>query len=147
MANSATNEALLRELLAGHAGLAAEVKGLSGRVDGVDKAAREARDAARDSAAATRAQDIPAEMEKLRGQVAMIASDGRSDLVNAVTKVTEEMRKGLSDHDGRIKRLEDARSRFDGATGLLGWLSRNAPWLLTALAAAAAFFGLRDHHV
>jgi hypothetical protein len=113
-ASSATNEALLRELLAGHANVAAEVKGLSKRVDGVDQAARETRDAARDSAAATKAQDIPASLEKLRGQVEKSASDSRADLVNSISRVTGEMREGpdsLCRDAGILEHLSEAIGR------------------------------------
>lgn len=146
VANSASNEALLRQLLAGHAEISAEVRGLAKRVDGVEQAAREARDAARDSAAATKAQDIPAQIEKLRGEVQKLTSEGRSDLVNAISRATEAMRKGHDDHEARIKGLEEAQSELKGATGVLGWISRNAPWLSTMLAAVGGFFWLKDHH-
>lgn len=145
MASSATNEALLREILTGHAKLDEKVSGLAGAVEAVKADAREARDAARDSAAATKAQDIPAALEKLRGQVERSATDSRADLVNSISRVTSEMREGLSGHETRLQKLEAARSRFAGATGLLGWLSRHAPWLVTAGLALAAIFGLKVH--
>lgn len=145
MASSATNEALLREILTGHAQLNEKVTGLQGVVESVKTDAREARDAARESAAATKAQDLPAKIAELRGQVEKMASDSRSDLVNSIAKVTAEMRSGHGDHEGRIATLEAARNKFAGATGLMGWLGRNAPWMFTGIAAAAALFGLRDH--
>lgn len=145
-ASSATNEALLREILAGHARLDEKVDGLAGVVEGVKADAREARDAARESAAATKAQDIPAKFAELKGQVEKIASDSRVDLVNSISKVTAEFRLGHGDHEGRLKKLEDARSRFAGATGLVGWISHYAPWLLTAAISAAAWLGLKGHH-
>jgi outer membrane murein-binding lipoprotein Lpp len=153
VASSAINEGLLRQILVGHAELKEQVAGLGATVESVKADAREARDAARESAAATKAQDLPAKIAELKGQVEKMAEGNRADLVNAISRVTAEVREGKADHgarldahDIRLDKLEAGHNRFKGATGLIGWISRNMPWLMTALVAAAAIFDMKDRH-
>lgn len=41
----------------------------------------------------------------------------------------------------RIASLETTQARQDGAVGLVGWVSKHAPWLVTAVVALAALVG------
>lgn len=139
-----STEALLRELLSASATQSAELRALSGRVDGVQKDAREARDVARDNLAQTQAQDLPAKVAELRGHIEALDTARRADLLNAIEKLTRESRTGHDEHEKRLKALEAFQSRFDGATGLMGWVSKYAPWLLSAALGVLAMLGLRD---
>lgn len=143
-------ETLLRELVAGQAAHKATLEGLGRRVDGVQSDAREARDAARDSLAQTKAQDLPAKLAEFRGHVESGFQASRSDLVNAMSKITTEARTKseqqdgrLHEHDKRINDLEAFRDKLRGAGGLAGWLSRYAPWFITGLFAAMAAVGIK----
>lgn len=147
--------AILMQIVAEQAGLKATVNGINGRLDGVDLAAREARDAARDNVAATKAQNIPAEFEKMRGRVDQIEVTFRGELVNAISRATTEFRTKDTELDGkvaavdtRIKALENARTRVEGATGAIGWIGKNASWVFAALATIAgwgAVLGFKNH--
>lgn len=106
--------------------------------------AREARDMARALRIATEAQEIPAKIAELKASVDKMGADSRSDLVNAASKITTEMRDGFSAQAARIAALEAFRSRIEGAGGVFGWLGKNMPWLLTiafAIFAAVAAAG------
>jgi len=151
MANEGSVEALLREVLIASASQSAELKALNNRVDGVQSDARESRDAARDILAQTRAQDLPAKVAELRGHLDASSTAIRSDLVNAINKVTTEVRAKHDEHEvrfevneDRLDKLESFRDRLDGARGLVGWLAKNAPWLLTVIFAGAAVLGFKD---
>lgn len=129
------------------------IKGVDGRLQAGDERmreistdAREARDAANRLTERFNTQDVPARISEVKALVERLDSERRSDLVNSASKITTEMREGHDDHEGRIKELEDARHRMAGATGLIGWIGRNAPWLLTGLIALAAVFGVKVNH-
>lgn len=139
-----STESLLRELLSASATQSAELRALSGRVDGVQNDAREARDVARDNLAQTKAQDLPTKVAELRGHLEASSQALRADLVNSITKLTAESRQGHDAHDVRLKALEDFKNRLDGATGFVGWLAKHAPWLLAVLFAGLAALGLKE---
>lgn len=145
-----TNESLLREALVGMAKLSEQVGALNSRVSDAARDAREARDAAREFASASTAQDIPAKIAELKGMIDQISSAARTDLVNTSARLTTEFRdnhamsqRRLDGHETRIGQLEADKQRRDGITGVAAWVSKNMPWLLPALAFAAAFFGFK----
>lgn len=41
----------------------------------------------------------------------------------------------------RLVALETSEARRDGAVGLVGWISKHAPWLLAVVVSAAALIG------
>lgn len=145
------------QMLDGHyREILARIEGLSGRIDETREDAREARDAATKLTERVGAQDIPAKLAELKGQVEKGFADARSDLVNSSDKITREMRTGHEDHgkrisaleqfrDGvdfkghatRIEALEAVRNRTDGANGVLKWMSANMPWLAPTVFVAA----------
>lgn len=106
--------------------------------------AREARDAALRLTERVGAQDTPAKLAELRGDLEKGFQAARADLVNAVDKLTREVRSDFANHDDRIKSLEDFRQRIEGAGGLVGWLGKNAPWLLTITFAGMAALGFKE---
>jgi hypothetical protein len=117
---------------------------MSTRIDETRADAREARDAATKLTERVDAQAVPAKVAELRADLDKNFAIARSDLVNASDKITREMREGLAGHDTRIKQLEAFRSKVEGATGFLGWTSKNAPWLFALLAGIAATIGWKD---
>ncbi len=146
-------EALLRQVLVSNAGLSEKVAGMAAGMEDIKNNAREARDAARDIAAATKAQDIPAKIAELRGFVEKTNAELRSDMVNSNTRITSELRtdfdkceKDVIALDTRVEALEAVHNRALGMTGVIGWLSRYAPWLISAVAFVLSFAGYKDHH-
>lgn len=135
-----------REILALIRGMDGRITETNARVTETRDDAREARDTARALRVATEAQAIPAEMAKLGAAIEKVGSDGRSDLVNTASKITTEMRDGLTDLAARTAALESFRSRIEGAGGVFGWLAKNMPWLLTVAFAIAAAVGLSGKH-
>lgn len=119
------------------------IRGLDGRVTEIREDAREARDAATRLTERLGAQDMPAKVAELRGIMDKGFSDARSDLVNAITRLTGEMRPELADHDARLSELETFRHRIEGARGAIGWVSKNAPWLVSLAMGFLAALGLK----
>lgn len=153
MPSNMDTEALLRQVLTSSARLEEQVRGMDSRINGIQTDAREARDAARESAAATKAQDLPAKIAEVRGMVDKLVSDMRSDLVNSITNVKIEFRKYhedqddmLNKHNERLENLESARQRMLGAGGAVGWLARYAPLALSFFATVLAILdNLKGH--
>lgn len=133
-----------REILALIKGLEGSIASQGERITETNKDAREARDAARALVAATEAQAIPSKLAELKGAIEQVAAASRSDLVNSANKITTEMRDGLHAHETRIEVLEAFMHKLEGAGGAFGWLSKNAPWLLSVMLGALAVFGLKD---
>ncbi|MDB5448751.1 MAG: hypothetical protein JWQ97_4068 [Phenylobacterium sp.] len=120
------------------------IRGLDGRVTEIREDAREARDAATRLTERFGAQDIPTKLAELRGDVEKGFAGARADLVNSMDKITRETRSGLDALETRVATLEGFKNRIEGAGGVFGWLSKNAPWLLAMLMTAAAAMGLKD---
>jgi hypothetical protein len=144
VAEEAIREGHYREILA-------EIRAINGRVEGVEdgmgeirKDAREARDAAIKLTERVGAQDVPAKLAQISADLEKGFVAARTDLVNTSDKITREMRDGHEKHDKRLEALEAWKLRVEGATGIVGWFARNAPWLLTALFAAMAALGFKD---
>jgi RNA binding exosome subunit len=132
------------------------LEGLSQRVDDTRADAREARDAANKLTERLAAQDVPAQLAHLSGRMEQGFQAARTDLVNSMDKITRETRSELASHHTRItdlegrhhirlEKLEAFKNRIEGAGGVFGWLSKNAPWLLSAVLAAAAAVGFKDN--
>jgi hypothetical protein len=118
----------------------AEVEALRRWVQAIADDTREARDAALRTEAVLNAQNIPAQIATLRGDLEKVEQGFRADLVNTSGKI----RADLAELEKRVKAQEEARARSDGATGLVGWLMRWAPWLFTGFAGLLAAIGFRD---
>lgn len=148
-------DALVREMSARLEGLTATVTGLSQRVTETREDAREARDAATELTAHVHAQDTSGKLIELRAEMSAGFVGARSDLVNAVDKLTREHRdkfgevekrfEGVEDRIGRNEArtmaLESLRDQAKGAGVLFTWMSKNAPWLLLVAMSAAAALG------
>lgn len=122
----------------------ARIAGIEGRVESVGGDAREARDGVLQLTAGLNAQGIPAKVAELDGKIDVVAQTARSDLVNATTQIKREVR---DKHDALVKRVADLeafRNRIDGASGLLGWIGKNTPWLVAVLLAGLAALGFKD---
>jgi outer membrane murein-binding lipoprotein Lpp len=144
MAESPSLEALMREM-------SARFEGLELRVTETREDAREARDAATRLTERLGAQDMPAKVAELKGEMNAGFQGARADLVNGLDKITRESRDRFSDvdqrlgkHEHRIALLESFRDKAVGAGGLFTWLSKNAPWLVAVLLAVAAALGWKD---
>jgi hypothetical protein len=130
-----------REILALIHGLSGRIEAVQDQTQEIHKDAREARDAVTKLTERVGAQDTPARLAELSGKVERGFIEARSDLVNTADKLTREMRGDFEILEKRLAALEQWKQRMDGATGLMGWISKNAPWLVGfALAAAAWVF-------
>lgn len=116
------------------------------RLDAIDRGliqvaadAREARDTARETKTQLDAQALPARIAELHGEMTKGFADARSDLVNS----NAHLRTELDAHDKRIASLEEWRAEGKGARGVLAWLTKHAPWLLSIILAGAAAVGLK----
>jgi hypothetical protein len=118
----------------------AKLEALTSRFDDVAKDAREGRDLARSIKDTLAAQDMPARLEALRGEMNSGFQGARADLVNAQGHIRQE----IADHDKRIAALEQYRQRADGASGTVAWLMKHAPWLVAIAMSVAATVGLKD---
>lgn len=130
-------EALRREIIA-------LFEGQDRRLTETREDAREARDAATKLTERLTSQDVPTKLAEMRGQMDAGFSASRADLQNVSDKITREFREKHAGHEVRIEALEAFRQRLEGASGLLGWLGKNTPWLITVIMAVAAAVGLKD---
>lgn len=135
--SSEPSDAVYREILA-------RLQGVDDRIAETRADAREARDAVLRLTERVGAQDTPTKLAELKGEMEKGFQGARADLVNAMDKLTREVRHDLASHDARIKALEDFKSRIDGAGGVIGWIGKNAPWLLSVLFAGLAVVGFKD---
>lgn len=118
----------------------ARLDGMTLRLTETRDDAREARDAATKLTERFDAQDIPRQIEALKGEMEKGFIAARTDLVNSSDKI----RTDVSGHEARLKALEDFRSKLEGGAGLFSWLAKHAPWLFTVAFAGAAAVGWKD---
>lgn len=123
-----------------NAAVMAEVEALRRWVEAVATDTREARDTALRIEATLQVYDIPAKIEAVRGHVDTIEQGLRADIVNSIGKVRGE----IADLAARVGALEVAKARDDGAKGLMAWLIKHAPWLVTVLGALGVGAALKD---
>jgi len=116
----------------------AKLEALTTTVASVGADAREARDATIELKAKVDGSDTSARLSAIEQKVATGFQDARSDLVNSMDKLTRETRENHNGLEGRVASLEAWRQRIEGANSLLGWLSKNAPWLITGAIAVLA---------
>lgn len=128
----------------GYREILARIEAFDGRLTETRADAREARDAVVRLSERVGAQDTPAKLAELRGDLEKGFQAARADLVNSVDKLTREVRHDFNAHESRLKSLEDFRLRIEGAGGVFGWVGKNAPWLLTALLTGVAALGFKD---
>lgn len=124
-----------------NAAVLAKVESLSNWMADIAKDSREGRDLALTIRTMLETQNMPAQLAALRGDTEKGLQAARSDLVNAQTHIRQEV------HDlvVRVQALEAKQNRTDGATGLMGWLIRHAPWLAGAFAAFAGGVALKEN--
>lgn len=133
------SEDVLRQLLAGVAGLEARVEEMGQRIEATADDARQARDLGNRIAARLEEQNIVARMTELRGELNAKVAALRQDVVLA----NQNLRKELIAVERRLDVLEEARSRVIGVTAFFSYLSRVAPWLAAGVAAFLAGLGFR----
>jgi chromosome segregation ATPase len=129
------------------AAMMVEMASLRRWVEDIAKDTRESRDGVRDLKTTLETQNMPAQIVGLKAEMEKGFQAARSDLVNAQDHIRREVREleaKIDAHDARIGGLEQAKARADGATGLVGWLMRWAPWLFTGFAGLLAAIGFRD---
>lgn len=105
------------------------------RITAVGKDAREARDATIALNARLTAENTQEQIAKIWARIEASDSTYRSDLLNTSARIGERIGK----HEGRTADLEAWRQRIEGANGLVKFLSRYSPWLVTAAAAVYAY--------
>lgn len=127
-------EAMLREL---GSQIEGRFEALVDRLDETREDAREARDGVMKLTERIGNQDMPTQLERLRGELREGFKDARSDLVN----VSDKIRGELAAHDARLKALEAFKLKVEGATGFVGWLGKNTPWLVAIAAGVLAALG------
>jgi predicted nucleic acid-binding Zn-ribbon protein len=134
--SSSADNGAYREILA-------RLDGLSDQVDAAAKDAREARDVGLKLTERLETLDLPKQVAELRKDMEAGDQALRSDLVNAVDKTRREMQAADDALSTRVATLETARAHLQGATGLLGWVGRHAPWLIAIAASVLATLGVK----
>lgn len=144
-----SNEDLLREVLTGQASVGAKLSGLSDRVTEVGKDAREARDGLNRIEATLLEQNVAERLAELRAEFKASYVELRADGINSYSRLRADVtaaRKEIDDRqavaESRIDALEKYRDQTDGARSLMGWLAKNAPWLLALLITSLGSLGL-----
>lgn len=132
-------EPLLREIVSSLAVLSTRLEDVVHKLDGTHHDAQEGLKLSNRLSTILEEQNVIGKLDEYRIDTKMGIADLRTDIVAANTLLRQD---ALSLGD-RIKSLEDDRNRRDGAVGLLGWLSKNAPWLFAALIAIIAWLGLK----
>lgn len=122
------DQATMREILA-------RVDGVAKQVEDVGKDAREARDATIELKARLSAENSQEQIAKIWARMEAADTAHRSDLLNAISRTGDRVGKA----EARVSDLEAWRQRLEGANGLVRWLSRYAPWLVSALVAGYAY--------
>lgn len=117
----------------------ARMDGFEGYLDAIAKDAREGRDAALGLRERISAENTQEGMAKLWAELKAVENASRSDLVNAVSRIGDAHGKLAS----RVESLEAWRNELKGANGLMSWLSKHAPWIFAAMAAAVAVFRVK----
>jgi len=155
-------EALLREVLAGMAGLEARLDSVAKAQEVTQEDAREARDVANRITTILEEQNINVRLSEIKSEMRQAFADGRRegrelvdalrvDVVAANTRLKTDLDQAEGRHradhlefEKRFKALEADLTKRAGMKDLIGWLMKNAPWLFAGVAAFAAGLGLKD---
>lgn len=133
-------QTLLREVLAGQAASEQRMNDMAARLAETAEAAFKARDSSNRINTILEEQNLASRFSEHRTEMRQIITEIRQDFVAANTKLR-------TDHDDlaiRVKALEDDLQRREGIKSFLGWLMKNAPWLLAGVAAFAAGLGFKE---
>lgn len=130
---------LLAQVLASQAAMAAQLEAMGETVKATQLDAREARDGANRLATILSEQDIVKRLTEHRNDTRQMIEGLRQDVVVANNNVKRD----VDDLEKRVDRLEKERDQRDGATTLIGWLMKNAPWLVVGLGAFLAGLGFK----
>lgn len=161
-------EGLLREVLAGQAGITAKMSSLEGWVGSVARDTKEARDGVVEMRAALNEQDMPGRITEIRNELRASLGELRSDVVHQhstlrtelkeqekwfleeikalTTRHDEVLKAAAKRHDDladRVQALEILRTKAMGAGAVFGWLGRWGPLAVSLLAAAFAAMGFQ----
>lgn len=131
-------QAMLREL---GSQIEGRFEALGERLDETREDAREARDGVMRLTERIGNNDTPTQLERLRSEMKEGFKDARNDLINTSNDLRRKLETGHDDHEKRIKALEAFKQKVDGATGFVGWMAKNTPWLVAIAAAALAAVG------
>lgn len=157
MMNDLNVEALIRELVGQVSGLRSTVEGIETRINDTRQDAREARDATQTLTAKLAGQDTPAQLEKIRGEMAAGFVAARADLINSaarynselekvdnrISSVDERLNKRVDETTSRIKTLENFHERNVGVSGFVDWLGKHAPWIIAMGLAISSILGFK----
>lgn len=127
------------------AGVQAQLVALKDQMGLVGHDAREARDATIALKAQMGAENLGERITALKGDINAVETAYRSDLQTAIGAVRREHADTKTVHETRLAALEAWRNKADGATGLLGWLSRWAPWLINGALGSSLLYLLGNH--
>lgn len=88
------------------------------------------------------AENTQEQIAKIWARIEKADTEHRSDLLNAMARTGE--RTGAL--EARVASIEEWKNKLQGAKGMIGWLSKHAPWLMAAtLSMAAIFRGISPH--
>jgi len=135
-----SQEALLRQLLAGQAATQERLDHLARQTEAAQTDAREARDLGQRITTILEEQNIKARLEEMRTEQRQGLAELRQDVVAANTNLKRE----IADLDGRVRKLEDVQQQHVGVKAVAGWLAKHAPWIFTAFVSFAAGIGLKN---
>jgi hypothetical protein len=94
-------------------------------------------------------QLVHSQQETQRDVKTLIASQSKLEGMNIAGQFID-VKQDLKSVIERVDRLESKGDKTDGMTGLVAWLSRNAPWLVTGAVGIAAWLSAKgiipSHH-
>lgn len=124
--------------------------GFESYLDAVAKDAREGRDAALGLVQRLTAENTQQELQKIWARIEQSDAAHREDLRNSYARMAEAAAtryKELEiDRDAwkkRVEQLEAWRNKIEGANGLLGWVAKHSPWLVTVAVAVLALLKVK----
>lgn len=121
------------------------LNGFEAYLEATARDARKACDATLTLTARLTAENTQVEIAKIWQRIETADAAHRADLQNSYARINEaaaaRSRELEIDRDlwkVRVEALEDWRARIEGASGLVGWLAKHAPWLVTVAIAVLA---------
>lgn len=115
------------------------------RLDGLEKTAGEARDETLKLNARLTAENTQEQLAKIWTRMETADLQNRADLQNSYDRLNAAQSARSAQIEGNVAALtsdmdalKEWRNKIEGANGLVGWLAKHAPWLVTAAVAGLA---------